>query len=90
MPEQKVEAIKALRDHHGKVAMVGAGVKDAPAMANATVGLAKGAAGSALARETADVALMADDLTELPVVGGLYRSTNRSIKQNLWVSRGVV
>lgn len=90
MPEQKVDAIKALRARHGKVAMVGDGVNDAPAMANATVGVAMGAAGSDVALETADVALMADDLAQLPFAVGLSRSTSRIIKQNLWVSLGVV
>jgi Zn2+/Cd2+-exporting ATPase len=90
MPEDKVRIIQEMKGKEGRVAMIGDGVNDAPALANATVGVAMGAAGSDVALETADVALMADDLNHLPFVVGLSRQTSSIIKQNLWVSLGVV
>lgn len=90
LPEDKVEAIKSLLLRDGKIAMVGDGVNDAPAMALSTVSIAMGAAGSDVALETADVALMSDKIENLPFVIGLSRASKRVIKQNVWISLGVV
>ena len=90
LPEDKVAAIKSLLQRDGKIAMVGDGVNDAPAMALSTVSVAMGAAGSDVALETADVALMSDKIENLPFVIGLSRASKRIIKENIIISLGVV
>ena len=90
LPEDKVLAIKELIKRDKKIAMVGDGVNDAPAMALSTVSIAMGAAGSDVALETADVALMSDKIENLPFVIGLSRASKRIIKQNIFISLGVV
>jgi Cd2+/Zn2+-exporting ATPase len=89
LPEDKVSAVEELRHAHGVVAKVGDGVNDAPALAAADVGIVMGAMGSGAALETADIALMTDELPKLPYTIRLSRATLANIRVNVALSIGL-
>ena len=90
LPEDKVKAVRELKTRYGKIAMVGDGVNDAPAMAVSDVGIAMGAAGTDVAMETGDIVLMSDDLSKIPYALRLSQRSIKNIRQNIIASLAIV